>query len=158
MYSGSNPRPGICQANPVPLNCMSPSLKYVLESFVRLIMVSSYWVYKIHIWERQNFVRSPVEEAGHSPLSSQPGSVHLDWLVFCCLKPVPPKELPSHWEPWGCGADWLVDTVALRTKLAEYFPGEGTNKVPKPLSRGTSRREEAGTDRLMLIPERLWRG
>lgn len=45
----------------------------------------------------------------------------------------------------------VVDTVALRTKLAEYFPGEGTDKVPKPLQVW----EEAGTDGLKLIPERL---
>lgn len=45
----------------------------------------------------------------------------------------------------------VADTVALRTKLAEYFPGEGTDKVPKPLQVW----EEAGTEGLKLIPQRL---
>lgn len=40
----------------------------------------------------------------------------------------------------------VADTVALRTKLAEYFPGEGTDKVSKPLQVQVDGKRQAQTD------------
>lgn len=40
----------------------------------------------------------------------------------------------------------VVHIVALRTKLAEYFPGEGTDKVSKPLQVQVDGKREAQTD------------
>lgn len=74
-------------------------------------------------------MRSPVEEEGHH--SARLRSSRWTGILW-------PEASSTQGTSFTLGTMELpgrlvVDIVALRTKLAEYFPGEGTDKVPKPL-------------------------
>lgn len=91
-------------------------------------------------------MRSPVEEEGHF-IAQLPTRLRSSrWTGIMRLEASSTQGASFTLGTMGLPGRLVADTVALRTKLAEYFPGEGTDKVPKPLQVQVDGKRQAQTD------------